>query len=374
VNILVVNHRDFKNPRAGGLEEVVLQTSKRWVAWGNRVDLLCAGYKNAPRHETIEGIRIIRGPNEYIFNWWAPMKIRSLGAENYDVILEYISKVPCFVPRFVNSAPTAVMVPHLFGKKAFDELPWPLAAYACALEKPIPRVYKNCQFWALSKTTEQDLIARGIAPKRIETIYAGFNEDLLAPDPRIQKTKFPSLVYLGRLKKYKRIDLIIAATAKLRAKFPEIRLFIVGTGDNENALRRQVSEFHLENCVEFSGFVSEKRKKELLQSAWLGVQTSAIEGWGLGVIEAGACGTPTVASDSPGLRESVRDGETGILVPHGDLGALAEKIAQLLGDAALREKMGAAARAWAAQFSWEEMARRSLKFLEKAAGKSEKSQ
>jgi glycosyltransferase involved in cell wall biosynthesis len=104
--------------------------------------------------------------------------------------------------------------------------------------------------------------------------------------------------------------------------------------------------------------------------AWVGTQTSTIEGWGLGVIEAGACGTPTVASDSPGLRESVRDGQTGILVPHGDVGALTRAIERLFADAGLRQKMGAAAREWATQFSWEEMARRSLQFLEKAAGKS----
>jgi glycosyltransferase involved in cell wall biosynthesis len=126
----------------------------------------------------------------------------------------------------------------------------------------------------------------------------------------------------------------------------------------------------VEKSVEFCGFVSEERKKELLQMAWIGAQTSTIEGWGLGVIEAAACGTPTVASDSPGLRESVRDGETGILVPHGDVDALKKNISCLLADASLRETMGTAARAWARQFSWKEMAHHSLQFLERAAGQS----
>jgi glycosyltransferase involved in cell wall biosynthesis len=370
MRILVINHRDIKNPRAGGLEELVQQSAKRWVTWGHPTDLVCAGFAGAPREEMIDGVRTIRGPNEYVFNWWAPLKARSLGPRRYDIILEYISKVPCFVPAFLKSTPTAVMVPHLFGKTAFAELPWPLAAYAYALEQPIPRVYRHCQFWALSKTTAEDLVARGIAPERIEIIYPGFNEDLLEPDPRVTKTPFPSVIYVGRLKKYKRVDLIISATAKLLPKFPDIHLFIVGTGDYESELRRQVASLGLNKVVESTGFVSEARKKELLQMAWVGAQTSTIEGWGLGVIEAGACGTPTVASDSPGLRESVRHDETGFLVPHGDVDALTGQLARLLGDAQLREKMGAAARAWAKQFSWGEMARRSLKFLEKAAGKS----
>lgn len=370
MRILVINHRDIKNPRAGGLEEVVHQTAKHWAGWGHPVDLLCAGYDGAAREETMDGIRILRGPNEYIFNWWAPFKTRSLGPRQYDVILEYISKVPCFVPTFVTGAPIAVMVPHLFGKTAFAELPWLMAVYSYALEQPIPHVYRKCQFWALSKTTAEDLLGRGIPQEHIEIIYPGFNEELLTADAKVTKTPHPSLIYIGRLKRYKRVDLIISATAKLQAQFPDLHVFIVGTGDHEKELRNQVTSLGLQKSVEFCGFVSEARKKELLQLAWVGVQTSTIEGWGLGVIEAGACGTPTVASASPGLRESVRDGETGILVPHGDVGTLATAIARLLGDAGLRENMGAAAHDWAKRFSWEEMSRRSLEFLERAAGKS----
>ncbi|HUJ72572.1 MAG TPA: glycosyltransferase family 4 protein [Verrucomicrobiae bacterium] len=370
MRILVINHRDIKNPRAGGLEEVVHQTAKHWAQWGHGVDLLCAGYDGAPREERMDGIRILRGPNEYIFNWWAPLKTRALGLRQYDVILEYISKVPCFVPAFVTATPTAVMIPHLFGKTAFAELPWLMAAYAYGLERPIPYVYRKSLFWALSKTTAEDLLSRGIPTERIEIIYPGFNEDLLKAEPGIQKTPYPSLVYIGRLKRYKRVDLIIEAVTRLRTQYPDIRFFVVGTGDHEKELRGQVAKVGLEKAVEFCGFVSEARKKELLQMAWVGTQTSTIEGWGLGVIEAGACGTPTVASDSPGLRESVRDGQTGILVPHGDVEALTAAIRKLLADAALRGKMGAAAREWAEHFSWEEMARRSLQFLERAAGKS----
>ena len=370
MRILVINHRDIKNPRAGGLEELVQQTAKYWVAWGHHVDLLCAGFAGAPRDETIDGIHVIRGPNEYVFNWWAPFKARALGPRQYDVILEYISKVPCFVPVFIRSTPTAVMIPHLFGKTAFAELPWLMAAYAYALEQPIPWVYRLCLFWALSKTTAEDLLGRGISRERIEVIYPGFNEDLLKLDPEVEKTETPSLIYIGRLKRYKRVDLIISATAKLRTRFPDIHLFIVGTGDYEKELRNQVASLGAEKSVEFCGFVSEARKKELMQMAWIGAQTSTIEGWGLGVIEAAACGTPTVASDSPGLRESVRDGETGILVPHGDVEALQNKMSCLLADTTLRETMGAEARAWARQFSWKEMAHHSLQFLERATGKS----
>ncbi len=368
LRILVVNHRDWRNPRAGGLEELVAQTCRYWSKWGHDVTLLCAGYSGAPWEKAIDGVRIIRGPNEYIFNWWAPFKIRAMGAGQYDIILEYISKVPCFIPMFVRHTPVAVMVPHLFGKTAFNELAWPLAAYAYALEQPISSVYRRSCFWALSKSTAADLCNRGIARDRITVIYPGFNEELLEP-MAVEKTPQPSLIYVTRLKRYKRVDIPIIAVARLRAEFPGLRLFVTGSGDHEAALRQLAASLGVTDAVEFTGFVSEERKHQLLQQAWLGVQTSTIEGWGLGVIEAGACGTPTIASNSPGLIESVRDGETGVLVPHGDIDALVAALRRLLADHAERHRLGANAREWARQLSWEKMSERALTFLREAVQK-----
>jgi glycosyltransferase involved in cell wall biosynthesis len=368
LRVLVVNHRDWRNPRAGGLEEVVSQTCQRWSKWDHSVTLLCAGYPGAAREEQLGGVQVIRGPNEYVFNWWAPLKIRALGAGRYDIILEYISKVPCFIPSFVHYTPVAVMVPHLFGRSAFNELAWPFAAYTYCLEQPIPHVYRRSCFWALSNTTATDLVSRGVEKGQITVIYPGFNEEMLQPLP-VQKTPQPSLIYVTRLKRYKRVDLAVRAVAGLRAEFPGLRLFVTGTGDYEAELRQLAAALGVTDAVEFSGFVSEGRKHELMQQSWLGVQTSTIEGWGLGVIEAGACGTPTVASNSPGLSESVRDGETGILVPHGNLEALVAALRRLLTDHAERERLGRNAREWARQLSWEEMSRRAMTFLQEAAKK-----
>lgn len=362
LRILVVNHRDWRSPRAGGLEELVAQSCRRWAAWGHEVTLLCALHEGAEKEDHCDCVRMIHGPGEYLFNWWAPLKIRSLGRGRFDIILEYISKVPCFIPAMVRHTPVAVMVPHLFGKTAFNELPWPMAAYAYALEQPIARVYRKSRFWALSKTTAVDLVRRGVSNDQITVIYPGFNEALLKPLP-VQRTAYPSLIYLTRLKKYKRVDLPITVVARLKGEFPGLRLFITGRGDHEPELRRLVAELKVEDAVEFCGFVSEERKQELMQQSWLGIQTSTIEGWGLGVIEVGACGAPTVASDSPGLCESVHDGKTGTLVPHGDVEALVAAVRRLLADHAERERMGANAYQWAQQLSWEEMSRRSLEFL-----------
>ena len=128
------------------------------------------------------------------------------------------------------------------------------------------------------------------------------------------------------------------------------------TGRDELADARE----GVEASVAFTGFLPIAEKVRRVSEAWVLVQPSPKEGWGLTVVEAGACGTAVVAADSPGLRDSVRRDETGLLVPFGDDAALAEALGRVLGDTALRVRLDEAGRAWAARFTWPDCARRSL--------------
>ena len=100
-----------------------------------------------------------------------------------------------------------------------------------------------------------------------------------------------------------------------------------------------------------------------LQAAWAAVQPSPKEGWGLTVVEAAACGTPVVATDAPGLRDSVRRDETGLLVPFADDAAMADALIRILTDSALRARLTGAAVEWASRFRWDECGRRSMNAL-----------
>jgi glycosyltransferase involved in cell wall biosynthesis len=123
--------------------------------------------------------------------------------------------------------------------------------------------------------------------------------------------------------------------------------------------------------VRFLGFVSEEAKRRLLRRAWAVVLPSPKEGWGISNVEAAACGTPALASDSPGLRESVRHGETGFLVPHGDVQALADRLVELAGDPALTARLGRGARAFAEQLSWDRAARATEAHLQRVITQEE---
>jgi len=137
----------------------------------------------------------------------------------------------------------------------------------------------------------------------------------------------------------------------------------VGQGDDRPRLEAVVREAGVSDFVRFRGFVSEVEKRDLLRRSWGLVFPSAKEGWGIANIEAAACGTPAVASDRPGLRDSVQDGQTGFLVPHGDAGALAGAMVRLAGDPALVETLGKTGRRFAETLSWDRAARETEQHL-----------
>lgn len=294
----------------------------------------------------------------HTFSIAAPLHYaRELRGSGFDVVVEDLNKVPLFAPAWIDR-PLVLLVHHLFGRTAFDEATLPVAAATWLLERPLGIVYGDVPVEAVSRSTADDLVARGIDRTRITVIPNGVDLARYRPDPALGRFPEPTVLYLGRLKRYKRVDLVIRALHRLRARGVSARLVIAGTGDDAPRLRRLIAELGLEGDVEMSGYVDEERKLELFRRAWVHAFTSPKEGWGISNLEAAACGTATVASDSPGLRESVVDGRTGYLVPHGDVEAVAGAIEAILTDAGLRDRLGTQARAFAEGYSWDTAADR----------------
>jgi glycosyltransferase involved in cell wall biosynthesis len=203
---------------------------------------------------------------------------------------------------------------------------------------------------------------------RIEVIENGVDPIYFSLGEEDVRYPLPTVLYLGRLRRYKRVDLILKALALLKGRGVRAHLLIAGKGDEEQRLKDEARTLNFsDDEVRFLGFVSEEEKVELLQRVWVHILTSPKEGWGISIVEAAACGTPTVASDAPGLRDSVRQGETGFLVGHGDVEALAERIQLLVQDGDLRRRMGLAAREFAEGLSWERTSDQMAGVLARAA-------
>ncbi len=360
-----MNWRDLGHPEAGGAEVHLHEIFGRIAARGHEVHLLASGWRGGAAEATLGGIRVHRAAGAYGFALGGRRAFARLARElRPDVVVEDVNKLPLYLP-LVWRGPFVLLVPHLFGTTAFREVAWPMALAVWTAEQPMPMVYRGLPVHAISASTRDDLASRGFARERIRVIYPGVDTTHYAPDPGTARAATPAFLYVGRLKRYKAVDTAIAAAGALAGTDARVALWIAGSGSDRERLERVAAE-RGGGAVTFLGRVSEERKLELYRRAWGVVFPSPKEGWGITNLEAAGCGTPAVASNSPGLRESVRDGETGLLVPHGDAGALAEALRSLACDAALRARLSAGALAFARSLSWEKAAAETEAHLEAA--------
>ncbi|MBI5837423.1 MAG: glycosyltransferase family 4 protein [Candidatus Eisenbacteria bacterium] len=354
MKVLAVNWRDLEHPEAGGAEVHLQEILRRWAEGGDQVTLLASAFPGGAPETVQDGVRVLRAGD-----WWnanfalARLGRAELARGGYDLVVEDINKIPFFAPRW-SRVPVLAVVPHLFGTTVFQEAAAPMALYVWAYENFIPGVYRGSRFMAISESTRDDLVARGVERERIDVVYCGMDHARYVPGGAREAE--PLVVFLGRLRRYKGVQHLLRALPRLWEKVPAARVVIVGDGPYRAALEKEAAKLGSDR-VSFTGNIPGSEKVRWLQRAWVTVNPSPKEGWGLTVIEANACGTPSVSSRSPGLRESVRDGETGLLVEHGDPAALAGALARVLGDAPLRVNLARQAVEWAATFTWERCAR-----------------
>jgi len=362
MNILILNWRDIEHPWAGGAEVNIHEQAKRWVQWGHSVTMLCGGFppsrrgQRTPRETIIDGVRIIRRGGRYsVYVRAAMYYLRHLRGQ-MDVVLDAANGIPFFTPLYCR-VPKVLMFNHVHLKQWFIELPWPLAVVGYALERWVVRLfYRGSQVVAISESTKDDLRRAGISPERVAVVRPGVDHarySVKAQLPELQR-----LIYVGRLRRYKRLDTLIRLTKDLAVEMAELRLDIVGVGEDREFLEEVARQEGVDDRVVFHGYVSHEQKVSLLQQASLYVTPSMNEGWGIGVLEANACGVPAAAFDVPGLNESIRHQETGLLAKSYD--DLRRQVADLLRDAERRQAMAGRAVRWAAEFDWQITSRQML--------------
>jgi len=365
LNILALNWEDLSNPQAGGAEVHLQEILKRIAQKGHKITLLCSGFPGCEPTEEIDGIKIIRKGSRLNFNFVAPFALGALlRQERWDIMIEDINKIPFFSPLY-HRLPLLVVIPHLFSDSVFKEINFVLGTYIYLSEKPIPWLYKGFKFMVISESTKKDLVKRGLPAEDIHVIHCGIDKTLYHPDPSVKKNSVPTVIYLGRLKKYKSIDHLLSAFSLTLEKIPQAKLVIVGEGDFKDSLINLANRLNIRDKVEFTGFVDRQEKVKRLQEAWVAVYPSFKEGWGLTNIEANACGTPVIASDVPGLKDSVVHGKTGLLFEYGDVKKLSDYLIKILSDADYREELRQGGLAWAKRFSWDEAADRTFELIEK---------
>ncbi|MEM3833354.1 MAG: glycosyltransferase family 4 protein [Thermoprotei archaeon] len=360
LKILIFNWRCWLNPEAGGAEVFTYEVAKRWVEAGHDVTLFTSEFPNCVKEEVMDGVRVVRDGGKYSVYWKAKKYYKKrFSKEGYHVVVDEINTRPFLTPKFVNNGEKVVALIHQLAKEYwFYEAPFPISYIGCHfLEKGWLRSYVDVPTVTVSESTRRDLLDLGF--KEVFVVPEGVNFKPLSEVP--EKESHPAVVYVGRLKKAKRPDHAIKAFKIVKEKMPEAELWVVGDGYFRRALERMASD-----GVRFFGFVSDVVKRDLVRRAWVLVNPSIREGWGLNVVEANALGTPCVAYDVAGLRDSVKNGKTGLLAKDGDIKDLAEKITNILEDDELRKTLSKNALEYAKQFSWDKTAEEFMKIIEEA--------
>lgn len=349
--ILILNERDPKHPKMGGAEIHVTEIFGRLARRGHRVIHLAAGFAGGAGTEIVDDVEVRRLGGLARYYPRSVIETRRLTRDDeVDVVVECLNKVPWYAPAW-SAKPVLALCHHLFGEVAFQQVSWPVAAGVWTLERGIPALYRRTPFIAISESSRDDLVRRGIPAERVGVSHPGIDRPTFEADVRAPRAQ--RVIFVGRLEAYKKVDVMLRAMKRLEGRFPEAEIVIIGRGPAAEGLERLATELGLGPRTRFTGFVPVDERDRLLAEARVCVFPSEKEGWGLTVIEANAVGTPVVATDADGLRDSVSDGETGFLVPDEDVEAFAARIGVLLEDDDLATRMSSAALAWSKRFDWE---------------------
>jgi glycosyltransferase involved in cell wall biosynthesis len=351
VRIAILNWRDLTHPDGGGAERYAVNVATGLVRRGHQVTLLCADHGQAPRDETVDGVRLRRRGGRVGVYARALRGVRSLERteSRFDVVVDVQNGLPFFAP-LATRTPVVSLVHHVH-REQWPVVFGPLAArIGWAIESRLsPRVYRGNQYVAVSGRTKDELAELGVDPSHIAVIHNGTDEAL---STGVGKSPFPTIVVLGRLVPHKRVEHAIEILAMLRETHPTLRLRIIGDGWWAPRVREHAEACGVSDRVAHLGYISEQEKHAELAAAWVALAPSIKEGWGLNVVEAASHGVPTVAyHGAGGLSESIEDGRTGLLVH--DLAAMAAAVSGLLSNQLMRDTLGSAAREHARQFTWE---------------------
>ncbi|QQR64323.1 glycosyltransferase [Candidatus Roizmanbacteria bacterium] len=355
--ILIVNWYDIRHVWSGGAEYYLHNLAKEFVRNGNKVTLFCGNDGHSKRYEIIDGVRIIRRGGLFTVPIWAflyyVLKLRN----QYDLVIDTAKGVPFFTPLYIKK-PIVGLINHIHQEMFRVGLPFPLSKIAMFLEeKAMPYIYKDQQMMTISKSTKESMEKMGYGKKKpIFIVEPGVS----IKKAKVKKTTNPSLVYIGRLRDYKNIDVGIKAVHGLKKKYPTLQLNIAGDGENRMKLESLVARLQIQNNVHFMGKVTEEEKAKILTQSWIAIHPSEVEGWGITNIEANICGTPVVASNVDGLKDSVINNKTGLLVKVRDVEAFTMGIDRLLSNKKYRTKLSRESEQWGNNFSWKSCAEKKL--------------
>lgn len=343
MRVLWFSWRDINHPEAGGAEVFTYEVMQRLIKQGYSFTLFTSSYEAARSNDNINGINVIRQGGKYTV-YSKAKRYCARNKSNFDVVVDEINVKPFLTPKFVNELPVLGFVHQVSRGGLFYELPFPLnyIVYYYLIKRWLNN-YINTPIITVSESQKRILQEFGV--QEVYVVPEGLSITPLVKVPK--KDTNPTVAFIGRLRGYKLPDHALRAFALIKRELPDARMFVIGDG----YMRPRLERMNVKD-VTFYGRVNDETKYTLLSKAHLVLVPSVEEGWGLVVTESNAMGTPTVVYDVSGLRDSVKDGQTGIVVHSNSPKELAAAALKLLKDEESLTKLSQNALSYSKQFSW----------------------
>jgi glycosyltransferase involved in cell wall biosynthesis len=358
MKILWLTWKDHLHPESGGAEVVLLQLSKRMVADGHQVTWLTCGYSGAPAEEVIDGIKIIRiGTNRYLHSFQALAYYITHMRNQFNIMIEVVNTAPYFGILFERKARRYLLNHQLAREIWFQETSFPLSYFGYYMLEPVAlRTLSSARVPVItvSESTKADLARFGMSPKRTHIISEGIEIEPILSLSSVKKYSQPTLLSLGGIRAMKQTLDQITAFEIAKKKISSLRLVIAGSsnGPYGKKVLDYIEQSSYKKDIVYLGRVDTKDKIKLMQKSHLILQTAIKEGWGLTVTEAASQGTPAVVYDADGLRDSVKNNQTGIITAKNP-DALASGIIKVLTDMELYDRLREACWKWSQQITFD---------------------
>lgn len=365
MNILVLSWRDPKHPLAGGAEQVMHEHMKGWIKSGHHVTLFSSKISGLKNKEVIDGVSVLRRGNQYLMVQAAAFLFYLNNRNSFDFIVDQFHGLPFFTPVYTRK-PKIAVIQETAGKVWFlNPFPFPLnwliGMIGFMIEPLFFLFYRNTKFATGSFSAKIDVSKMGIPLKNIVIWPHGVL--IKSVKGKVLKEKKKTITFLGVLSKDKGVLDAIRCFRILQEKDKDYQFWVIGkpeTVEFELVIKKVVGELGLEKKIKFWGFVSQKKKFELLKRSHLLINPSVREGWGLVNIEANAMGTPVISYKAAGLTDSVKLNYSGVFCKKNTYLEMAIIIERLLKNKPKYLKLCKTAVLWSKKFNWRNSVERSL--------------
>ena len=328
--------KDRANPAAGGAELLSDAIMERLARAGHTVTLLTSNFPGGAREEVVRGYNVRRMGSRYTVYSAVYQYYRTHLRNSADLIIDEMNTVPFFA-SFYARKPVYLFVHQLAREIWFYEMPFPLSLAGYLAEPAYLWALRKTPAITVSSSSARDLARYGF--RELSLVSEGIELAPVRSLAEIKKAPQPTLLSLGSLRPMKRALDIVHAFELAKRELPALTLVVAGDGEGSYAARvkRAMRDSPHADAIRYEGRVSAERKRALMREAHAIAVASVKEGWCMAVTEAASQGTPAAVYDVDGLRDSVKDGVTGILAKENSPQGLARAIVELFRRSAYAE-------------------------------------